>query len=195
MARDGIWLLLTALTLSGCTENGNARPPTGATAPSGSASAPSFSRGKSSAAPSGATTGAAATSTGDPEASPTAGASAAAALGPLPDVEVTNIGMHIGGEANTPAQKQPIREAVHRHYDDFRRCYGKLDSPPKEATFGVDMRIEKDGGRAKISNPRNTFEDNALTPCFIAVFESVEFPKPKKPVAQIVSFSLRFRRR
>jgi len=113
----------------------------------------------------------------------------------LPEVEVTNIGMHIGGEANTADEKRPIREAVHKHYDDFRRCYGKLASPPEEATFGVDMLIDGTGGRAKITNPRNTFDDDTITPCFVAVFETVDFPKSKKGVAQMVSFSLRFRRK
>ncbi|RLB65276.1 MAG: hypothetical protein DRI90_02425 [Deltaproteobacteria bacterium] len=195
MARTGIWLLLASLTLPGCAENGSARPQSGTDAPSGSASAPTFTRGASSTAPSGTTAVAVAPSASALEASPTASASASADLGPLPDVEVTNIGMHIGGEANTAAEKQPIREAVHKHYDDFRRCYGKLESPPKEATFGVDMRIEGAGGHAKISNPRNTFDDDAITSCFVAVFETVDFPKSKKGIAQMVSFSLRFRRK
>jgi hypothetical protein len=200
MARAGIWLLITPLTLLGCTENGSARPQTGSQAPGGSASAPTFTRGVSSVAPSSAAATAVAPSAGAPEASApeasaSASASAAADKEPLPNVEVTNIGMHIGGEANTPAQKQPIRETVHKFYDDFRRCYGKLETPPKEATFGVDMRIEGAGGRAKITNPRNTFDDGTLTPCFVAVFEKVDFPKSKKGVAQMVSFSLRFRRK
>ncbi|MBW2459912.1 MAG: hypothetical protein JRI68_35810 [Deltaproteobacteria bacterium] len=190
MARKGIWLLLAAFTWVGCTDGGSARPKTGASAPSGSASAPTFTRGAPSGAPSGTATEASASA---PE--PSASANAAADDGPLPDVEVTNIGMHIGGEENTAAQKKPIREAVHKHYDAFRRCYGKLASPPEEATFGVDMRIAKTGGPAKITNPRNTFDDDTITPCLISVFEAVEFAKPKKGIDQMVSFSLRFRRK
>jgi len=191
MARRGIWLLLAVLMGVACTDGGSTPPKSGASAASGSASAPTFTRGGPSAAPSAAPSAPPPTSAASAE--PAASASAAPDDGPLPDVEVTNIGMHIGGEENTPAQKKPIREAVHKHYDDFRRCYGKLASPPKEATFGVDMRIPRNGGLAKISNPRNTFDDDSITPCLIGVFEAIEFPKPKKGIAQMVSFSLRFR--
>ena len=77
----------------------------------------------------------------------------AAVEAPLPAVKVTNIGMHIGGGPNDAPTKEPIRRAVEPHFDAFRRCFALVDEA-KKGDFGVDLLIDREGGKAKISHPR-----------------------------------------
>lgn len=113
----------------------------------------------------------------------------------LPDVEVKNIGMHIGGGPNDAKTKAPIRQAVTSHYDQLRACYAKVVEPAREVTFGVDIRIDRKGGKAKITNPRSGFKGDDATQCMLAVFEEVEFPHPPSRAPTMVSYSLRFTRK
>jgi hypothetical protein len=191
--------LLAPLVALGCNETHGAPAPTNPTAPSASAphferSAPAGSAAEEEPALAGTQPAGEGAPEGEPgdEGAPAPEASASAAP-PAADVEITNHGMHIGGSKNTEAEKQPIREAVRAHYDAMRACYAKHPDPPKESTYGVDMRIDREGGRAKISNPRNGF-NKEVGACLLAAFEAVEFPKPPQG-AQMVSFSLKFKRK
>lgn len=114
---------------------------------------------------------------------------------PLPDVEVKNVGLHVGGGPNDKVTKAPIREAVKPHYDAMRACYSKAISPKKADTFGVDIRIPGEGGAAKISKPRTALKGDGLVECMVEAFEQVEFKKPPKGVPMTVSFSVEFRRK
>src|SRR6185369_16957948 len=95
----------------------------------------------------------------EPVASATASASASAAPeAPLPSVKVSNIGMHIGGGPNDDVTKEPIRKSVQPHFDAFRRCFGSVEDPKKGGDFGVDLRIDKAGGKAAVSHPRTSLK-------------------------------------
>ncbi len=116
------------------------------------------------------------------------------ALADLPNVTVKNIGLHIGGGPNTRVAKRPIRDAVKPHYDDLLRCYAKAHHPRDKATYGVDIRIPADGGKARISNPRTSLRGTGLRGCMQAVFKKVFFPEPPRGKTTVVSFSVRFTR-
>lgn len=111
-------------------------------------------------------------------------------LAPLPAVTIRNVGMHIGGEKNTTEQKRPIRATISKHYDAMKRCWGKVGDPPAKATFGVDIRIEGEGGPAKITNPRNGLKGEGVTECFVAVFEAIDFPAQPHGADRMVSYSI-----
>ena len=73
-----------------------------------------------------------------------------------------------------------------------------MTKPPKEVDVGVDLLIEAEGGKPKVSNPRSTLpksEAESFVPCVVAVFENVEFPKLVNRGRTGVSYSLRFTRR
>ena len=206
------WTLATLLLCAaGCRETNAASAP-GSTLPEGSASAPAFTREASTEAPEpvaeapeaaadpaesdGAEGADDADEAKDAEpvaekgAEPDDGKDAA-----LPEVEIHNVGMHIGGEDNTAEQKRPIRAEVAKHYDDMRRCYAKAVEPARKATFGVDMRIVGAGGPAKISNPRSGLKGEGVKECLVQVFEGIEFPRQPRGVDRMVSFSIEFRRK
>lgn len=128
-----------------------------------------------------------------PEAAPTASGSpeAPGAGEPLPKVKVVNIGMHVGGGKNDAAEKDPIRRSVEPHFDELRRCFARVEDPKKGGDFGMDLRIDKDGGKAKVSHPRTALKGKDFEDCVIKVFEAIDFRKPKGGTT-VVSYSLRF---
>ncbi|MGD0526345.1 MAG: hypothetical protein ABSE49_14435 [Polyangiaceae bacterium] len=116
---------------------------------------------------------------------------ASASPPPLPRVKVENIGMHIGGGPNDALNKAPIAESVAPHFDEVRACWAKVDDPTKGGDFGVDLLIQPEGGRAKVSNPRTAIHPAAFKDCVVAVFEQIDFKRNLKGLT-MVSYSLRF---
>lgn len=191
-----LWTLgfLVAL-VPACRETSGPDVPATSSAPS--ASAPSFEREAPAPAasapappPAPSATATALTEADDPPEEPAEEPEA-----PLPDIEVRNVGMHIGGEENTSAQKRPIRAEVQKHYDAMKRCWAMAEEPPDKATFGVDMRIDGEGGAAKITNPRSGLKGDGVKDCMVAAFEGVVFPRQPGGVARMVSFSVEFQKK
>lgn len=152
------------------------------------------------AAPASSSAPAPASASAAPTATPSAATSAAAAPvpveapappPPLPDVKVSNIGMHIGGGPNDAPTKEPIRRSVEPHFDAFRACFAELDDKDKGGDLGVDLRIERGGGKAKVSHPRTALKGKPFEACVVRVFEAIEFLPPKGGTTT-VSYSLRF---
>ena len=111
------------------------------------------------------------------------------ALG-LPEVVVENIGLHIGGEPNTPASKAPFLSAVAQRFRDFRLCYTKSNDPQAGGVFGVDLRIAREGGHPEVSQPRTRMGGPEFRQCVLDVFRAVSFEQLEK--ATVISYSMRF---
>ena len=125
-------------------------------------------------------------------AAPTASAApSATAEAPLPAVKVANIGMHIGGGPNDDVTKDPIRRSVQPHFDAFRRCFAQAEDLKKGGDFGVDLRIDRAGGKAAVSHPRTAIKGKDFKECVVHTFEAIEFLKPRGGTTT-VSYSLRF---
>ncbi len=193
-------LALTLNLLAACS--------TPATAPDGSA--PSAPTTPASAATAGtlapppsitaapATAAAAPTDAPSADPAPTASASAAPTASgsaapeePVPSVKVANIGMHIGGGPHDAVTKAPIKTSVEPHFDALRRCWKHVDDPKKGGDFGVDLLIDKAGGKAKVSHPRTSIKGAGFKECLVAAFEAIDFKKPKGGTT-MVSYSVRF---
>jgi hypothetical protein len=197
-------LAMLLLCAAGCRETNAASAPAGSTIPEGSAVAPAFTREGGEAEPAAPSNDAeappepaaeAAEVAKEGESAPSQDPTEAPSTEPLPNVEILNVGMHIGGEDNTAEQKRPIRAEVAKHYDDMRRCYAKAVDPGRKATFGVDMRIVGAGGPAKITNPRSGLKGEGVKECLVQVFEAIEFPRQPRGTDRMVSFSIEFRRK
>lgn len=117
--------------------------------------------------------------------------SASAPEEPLPDVKVVNIGMHVGGGKNDAPEKAPIKNSVAPHFDLFKRCFAKVSDPDKGGDFGLDLRIDKDGGKAQVSHPRTSLKGEGFESCMLDAFGKIDFQKPKGGTT-VVSYSLRF---
>jgi hypothetical protein len=105
-------------------------------------------------------------------------------------VNVKTVGLHVGGGPNDAAGKAPFITAVEQRFPDFLRCYRLVSEPGESGTFGVDLHIERGGGKPRVDQPRGGLGGEAFRACMISAFESVEFPHMKKP--EVISYSLRF---
>jgi hypothetical protein len=125
---------------------------------------------------------------------PVASASAApsepaAPSAPLPKVKVANIGIHIGGGPNDNATKEPFKKSVQPHYDAMRRCWARVEG--QKGDISVELRVERDGGKARVKPNKTTFKDREFNDCVYKVFEGIDFLKPRTGTT-VLNFSLRF---
>ncbi|MEP7122552.1 MAG: hypothetical protein ABJE95_16640 [Byssovorax sp.] len=191
-------LAAAALLATACGAPSATSPADGAPLPSASAEAARIAAAASASAPVAAPAASSAAAPAPPpepvasaSAAPTA-APAAPPEAPLPNVKVANIGMHIGGGPNDAVTKEPIHKSVIPHYDEFRRCYGLLEDQKKGGTFGIDLLIDKAGGKPKsVTKPRSPMKGHEFSECMVHAFESIDFQKPKGGTTK-VSYSLRF---
>ena len=108
----------------------------------------------------------------------------------LPAVSVKTIGLHVGGGPNDAAGKAPFLTSLEQHFPDFLRCYRQVSEPGKGGSFGVDLHIDRNGGHARVEQPRSVLAGEPFRACMVGAFEAVEFPQLKKPF--VISYSLRF---
>ena len=99
--------------------------------------------------------------------------------------------MHIGGGKNDEAEKAPFKSAIEPRFPDFRRCYAHVEQPGKGGTFGVDLFIGRDGGKAELRQPRTGMSGDKFRNCVVAVFNSIDFERPRAGPT-VISYSLRF---
>jgi hypothetical protein len=99
--------------------------------------------------------------------------------------------MHIGGGPNDAATKAPIAASVAPHFDELRACWAQVDDKTRGGDFGVDLLIPANGGHAQASQPRTAIHPDAFRDCVLAVFDHVDFQKPRTG-RTTVSYSLRF---
>lgn len=169
--------------------------------------APSPTSAKASTAASASATSAPspgpASASAEPSAAPSAAVSAAptvvassapVAPAPLPDVDVTNIGMHIGGGPNDAPTKEPIKLSVAPHFDDFRRCFAKVDDAgqKKGGDVSADLYVPRAGGKVTVKKVTTSLSGEGFKDCVKAAFEAIDFRKPKGGDT-VVSYSLRFK--
>lgn len=113
------------------------------------------------------------------------------ALRPLPELQVENIGLHVGGGPNDAETKVPFQRAIAARFPAFLDCYRKIEDPAKGGRFGIDLHIPRAGGHARLEQPRTALRGAEFRACVTAAFASVEFDKPKRGPTTI-SYALLF---
>ncbi len=115
----------------------------------------------------------------------------AAAGQSLPELKVQLSGMHIGGGPNDDVSKRPFVQAIESSFEAMRVCYKKAEEPARGGTFGVDLKIGHNGGKAELQQIRTALKGDGLRECLEGAFKEINFgPPPKGPT--IVSVSVRF---
>lgn len=99
--------------------------------------------------------------------------------------------MHIGGGPNDAATKDPIAKSVEPHFDELRRCFALVDDQKHGGDIGVDLLIEAEGGKAKVTAPRTRLKGNGFQECVVKVYEGITFLKPRFGKT-MVSYSVAF---
>jgi hypothetical protein len=106
-------------------------------------------------------------------------------------VVAVSIGMHIGGGPNDAAAKAPFTKTIEGGFDEYVTCTGLVPAGERKGTFGIDLLIEKEGGKPQVSSPRTGLPGNAFKACIVGAFERLVFEKPKRGATKL-SYSLRF---
>ena len=186
-----IWrVALLSLAIHGCVQRCPEAPSPAAPAttavPAPETAAASPGAPSAAAEPSGET----ATPANPPSTEP-ATASPAPAERSLPELTITNVGLHIGGGSNDDAARAPFKRAIEARFEDFRRCYLLVDEPGKGGTYGADLFIRRDGGKPDVRQPRTGIKGAKFRDCMLAAFSSIDFEKPKAGPT-VISYSLRF---
>lgn len=107
------------------------------------------------------------------------------------NVEVKQIGLHIGGGPNNEEAHARYSRPIQRRFGELERCYALAQPTQKNASFGVDLLVPSRGGVAKIKDYRTVLNGKDFHLCVLGVFGSVEFPAPEK--ATVVSYSVLFK--
>ena len=82
-------------------------------------------------------------------------------------------------------------KSVEPYFDSLKRCFPLVEDPKKSGDFGIDLLIDKAGGKAKVSHPRTTMKGAGFKECMVAAFEAIDFKKPRGGNT-MVSYSVRF---
>jgi hypothetical protein len=99
--------------------------------------------------------------------------------------------MHIGGGPNDTLTKRPFIQAIEAGFDSMRACYRKAEIPTKGGTFGVDLRVERDGGKPSVQAVRTVMKGDELRQCLEGAFHGLSFGKPSKGPT-VLSVSVHF---
>jgi len=108
----------------------------------------------------------------------------------LPELTFKHLGMHIGGESNSPESKQPYLHAIEGKSEALLRCYHWVDNPVQGGSFGVDLYVSSAGGAPEVRGVRTKLGGDALVQCMTAAFLSMEFSRSPRPT--MLSYSLLF---
>lgn len=110
--------------------------------------------------------------------------------GALPRVSVRHIGMHIGGDPNTPESKRPFLRTLEGADLPFLHCYRRVDSAAQGGTFGADLFIAASGGAPEVRAVRQKLGGDDFVACMTEALGGLRFPAGAR--ATVVSYSLRF---
>jgi len=109
----------------------------------------------------------------------------------LPEVRLRLLGMHIGGGPNDEASKRPFLEAVSSSFPAMLSCYRLVDAPERGGSFGVDLRIPREGGAPSVEQLRTRLGPEAFVGCMREALLGLRFaPPPRGPT--VVSVSVAF---
>jgi hypothetical protein len=111
---------------------------------------------------------------------------------PLPELRVKSFGLHVGGAAKDSELRGRVQRTLERGFPRYLDCYRLIEEPGSEGTFGADLRVASEGGRAKVEQPRTKLKGEAFRACMIKAFESARFDAPSSGRAVVVSYSVKF---
>jgi len=110
---------------------------------------------------------------------------------PLPELRVKSFGLHVGGSKDEELRKE-VQRTLERGFPRYLDCYRLIDAPGSEGTFGADLRVPVEGGKAKVEQPRTKLPGEAFRACMTKAFESARFEPPSSGRAIVVSYSVKF---
>ena len=108
----------------------------------------------------------------------------------LPELSFSHLGMHIGGESNSPESKRPWLKGIEAGQEDLLRCYRYVEEPESGGSYGVDLYVGRSGGAPEVRASRQKIGGEKFDACMKQAFEKLNFQKPERPT--VLSYSLLF---
>lgn len=108
----------------------------------------------------------------------------------LPRLAMKHLGMHIGGEDNSPLAKRPWLSDIEAHSAPLLACYRWVAEPEAGGSVGVDLYVSRSGGAAEVRAMRQKLGGTAFEDCMRGAWASVPFHAPERPT--VLSYSLLF---
>lgn len=108
-------------------------------------------------------------------------------------VELQSAGLHLAGPANKEPARRNLVKLFERNFGAFRRCHSSAPPHTENASFGVDLLVPKEGGRAKVRESRTRLSGAAFKTCMERAFEAIRFEPPVTARPEIVSYSVLFK--
>lgn len=108
----------------------------------------------------------------------------------LPELSFSHLGMHIGGESNSPESKLPWFKGIEAGEVEILRCYRFVDEPRSGGSYGVDLYVSRNGGAPEVRGSRQKLGGQEFDDCMKQAFGSLDFQKPERPT--VFSYSLLF---
>jgi hypothetical protein len=108
-------------------------------------------------------------------------------------LELQSVGLYLSGPANQPAARKRLLALFERNFAAFRRCHAEAPEHAEGASFGVDLLIPTEGGKAKVRQTRTRLAGNAFKTCMERVFQAIRFEPPPTARPEVVSYSVLFK--
>lgn len=109
----------------------------------------------------------------------------------LPELRIEPLGMHVGGGKNDADEKAPFHRALERQFPALLECYRLVDEPWTGGSFGVDLKIPREGGGPRVEQPRTKLRGAGFQECMVLAFGKAKFERPKAGPT-VISYSVRF---
>ena len=101
--------------------------------------------------------------------------------------------MHVDGLLNREPHRGRLLKVFEREFGTFRRCHDRAERHAEGLSYGVDLLVPKEGGRAKVRETRTRLAGSAFKSCMQTAFQAIRFAPPPSGRAEVVSYSVLFK--
>jgi hypothetical protein len=105
---------------------------------------------------------------------------------------VKSFGLHVGGAARDAAVRADYLRVLESGWWRYLDCYRLLDRPGVEGTFGADLHVPGNGGKARVAHPRTKLLGTPFRECMERAFASAHFAPSPSGRAVVLSYSVKF---
>jgi hypothetical protein len=111
-------------------------------------------------------------------------------------VELQSVGLHLAGPLEHERTRKQLLKLFEGQFAAFRRCHRSAPEHDYNASYGVDLLVSKEGGKAKVRETRTRLEGEAYRSfhgCMDRAFEGISFEPMPSGRDEIISYSVLFK--
>ncbi|HVZ31658.1 MAG TPA: hypothetical protein VG963_04485 [Polyangiaceae bacterium] len=111
-------------------------------------------------------------------------------------VELQSVGLHVAGPLNQERTRKQLLKLFEGQFAAFRRCHRSAPEHDYNASYGVDLLVSKEGGKAKVRETRTRLEGETYRgfhSCMERAFQGISFEPMPSGRDEIISYSVLFK--